>query len=102
MAGELKISIPKVPSRPSSIELHLTLDLLVAMAEDAERSSWNAGLEGAPPALVLEVVTEESWDYDTYEKPLLYNATGIDEYVIFRPAARGRRPGPLRPPPRSP
>jgi len=92
VAAELEISIPKVPSRPSSIELKLTPDLLVAMAEDRERSSWNAGLEGAPPALVLEVVTEESWDRDTDDKPLLYDAMGVTEYVIFAPLRRDGGP----------
>ena len=92
VAGELKISMPRMPRKPSSRELDLVPDLLVAMAEDAERSSWNVGLEGAPPALVLEVVTEESWDRDTDEKPALYEAMGVTEYAIFAPLRRDGGP----------
>jgi len=92
VAGELKISMPRKPRKPSSRELDLVPDLLVAMAEDAERSSWNVGLEGAPPALVLEVVTEESWDRDTDEKPALYEAMGVAEYAIFAPRRKDGGP----------
>ena len=38
VAGELKVSMPR---EEAPHELDLAPDLLVAMAEDAERSSWN-------------------------------------------------------------
>jgi len=38
------------------------------------------------------VVTEESWDRDTDDKPLLYDAMGVTEYVIFAPLRRDGGP----------
>ena len=89
VAGELKVSMPR---ELAPRELDLAPDLMVAMAEDAERSSWNVRLEGAPPALVLEVMTEESRRRDTEEKPALYDAMGVAEYVIFAPQRRDGGP----------
>ena len=84
VAGELQVSMPR---EEAPRELDLAPDLLVAMAEDAERSSSNVRMEGAPPALVLEVVTEERWDRDTDEKPALYDAMG-SAFSLAVPARR--------------
>ena len=89
VVGELKVSMPR---EEAPCELDLAPDLLVAMAADAERSSWNVRLEGVPPALVLEVMTEESRRRDTEEKPALYDAMGVAEYVIFAPQRRDGGP----------
>ena len=89
VAGELQVSMRR---EEAPRELDLAPDMLVAMAEGAERSPWNVRLEGAPLALVLEVVTDESWDRDTDEKPALYDALGVAEYVISPPQRRDGGP----------
>lgn len=65
--------------------LDVAPDLLMAEADDVERTSWNVLGEGQPPRFVLEVVTKESWERDTVEKWGIYNAMGVDEYAIFAP-----------------
>ena len=82
LAAELKVAMPR---RLTPRSLDLGPDLLMAEAADAERTSWQVEREGGPPLLVLEVVTEESWTRDTVEKPQLYKAMGVREYVIFAP-----------------
>lgn len=82
LAADLKVIMPRVVA-PRSLDL--APDLLMAEADEAERTSWNVIHEGQPPALVLEIVTEESWERDTQEKPLLYDRMGVQEYAIFAP-----------------
>ena len=66
-------------------DLDVPPDMLMAEAPDNGRTCWDVAGEGRPPALVLEVVTDESWQRDTQEKPLLYDRMGVREYVIFAP-----------------
>ncbi len=82
LAAELKVVMPR---RIVPRTLDLGPDLLMAEADDYERRSWQVEQEGGPPLLVLEVVTEESWNRDTVEKPLLYERMGVREYIIFAP-----------------
>jgi Uma2 family endonuclease len=49
-------------------------------------------VEGQVPPFVLEVVTKDSWERDTVEKPLLYDAMGVQEYVIFAPQRKDGGP----------
>lgn len=82
LAAELKITMPR---RITPRSLDLAPDLMMVEADDAPRTSWNVRKEGQAPSFVLEVVTKESWERDTVEKPLLYEAMGAREYVIFAP-----------------
>ena len=89
LGADVKITMPRaiIPRT-----LDLAPDLMMVEADDAPRTSWNVIREGRVPAFVLEVVTEESWDRDTVEKPLLYEAMGVREYVIFAPQRRDDGP----------
>jgi Uma2 family endonuclease len=82
LAAELKITMPR---RIIPRSLDLAPDLMVVEADDAPRTSWDVRVEGQVPPFVLEVVTKDSWERDTVEKPLLYDAMGVQEYVIFAP-----------------
>jgi Uma2 family endonuclease len=90
LAAELKITMPR---RIIPRSLDLAPDLLVVEADDAPRTSWNVQVERQVPPFVLEVVTKDSWERDTVEKPLLYDAMGVQEYVIFAP--QRKEGGPL-------
>lgn len=89
VVAELKIIMPR---RLVPRILDLGPDLLMAAAEDRERTSWQVEHEGGPPLFVLEVVTEESWYRDTVEKPLLYEQMGVREYAIFAPERKDGGP----------
>jgi Uma2 family endonuclease len=89
LAAELKITMPR---RIIPRSLDLAPDLMVAEADDAPRTSWDVRVEGQVPPFVLEVVTKDSWERDTLEKPLLYDAMGVQEYVIFAPQRKDGGP----------
>lgn len=89
LAAELKITMPRLII-PRTLDLGP--DLLMAEAEDRERTSWQVAEEGGPPLFVLEVVTEESGNRDTVEKPLLYDRMGVREYAIFAPERKDGGP----------
>jgi Uma2 family endonuclease len=76
----------------ASSVLDLAPDLMLAEADDALRTSWDVRVEGQVPPFVLEVVTKDSWERDTVEKPLLYDAMGVHEYVIFAPQRKDGGP----------
>jgi len=82
IAAELKVTMPRAIT-PRVLDLGP--DLLMAEADDRERTSWNVAQEEQPPQFVLEVVTEESWERDSVEKPHLYQRMGVQEYAIFAP-----------------
>lgn len=82
LGADLKIIMPRVLT-PRTLDL--APDLMMVKADDRAPTSWNVAEEGQVPALVLEAVTQDSWERDTIEKPLLYNAMGVQEYVIFAP-----------------
>lgn len=83
IAAELLVVAPIRPGNRRS--LSVAPDLLVAEADSRERVSWKIAEEGAAPAFVLEVVTAESLDRDLDEKPEIYEAMGVREYVVFAP-----------------
>ena len=89
LAAELKITMPR---RIIPRSLDLAPDLMVVEADDAPRTSWDVRVEGQVPPFVLEVVTKDSWERDTVEKPLLYDAMGVQEYVIFAPQRKDGGP----------
>ncbi|MGH2346603.1 MAG: Uma2 family endonuclease [Chloroflexota bacterium] len=96
LAAELKVIMPRqvraMRRKATRRTLDLGPDLLMAEADDIERTSWNVRVEGRPPALVLEVATEDSWERDTEDKPLLYDLMGVTEYVIFAPQRKSAGP----------
>jgi Uma2 family endonuclease len=96
LAAELRVTMPRqvraMRRKATRRTLDLGPDLLMAEADDIERTSWNVRVEGQPPALVVEVATEDSWERDTEDKPLLYDLMGVMEYVIFAPQRKS--PGP--------
>ncbi len=65
----------------------------MAVAGNRERTSWKVAEEGAAPAFVLEVVTEESRGRDFDHKPDIYEAMKVREYAAFAP--RRKDGGPL-------
>lgn len=69
-------------------------DVMVAFdVEPGERLSYKVWQEPKAPDLVLEVLSQETWRVDVFEKPALYADLGVLEYWIFDP--RGiRRGGP--------
>jgi Uma2 family endonuclease len=82
LASYLKITMPRPGSgRP----LDAAPDLLMALAEDRPRISWNIGAEGQAPRFVLEVSSTSSWERDSVDKPLIYQAMGVWEYAVFAP-----------------
>ncbi len=96
LAAELKVAMPRqvraMRRKATRRTLDLGPDLLMADADDIERTSWNVRVEGQPPALVVEVATEDSWERDTEDKPLLYDLMGVAEYVIFAPHRKSAGP----------
>ena len=89
LAAELKITMPR---RIIPRSLDLAPDLMVVEADDEPRTSWDVRVEEQVPPFVLEVVTKDSWERDTVEKPLLYDAMGVQEYVIFAPQRKDGGP----------
>ncbi len=78
----LLVTIP----RPGSARLlGAAPDLLMALSTDEPLTSWDIATEGQPPRLVLEVSSPWSWERDRADKPLIYQAMGIAEYVVFAP-----------------
>ncbi|MGI8492199.1 MAG: Uma2 family endonuclease, partial [Acidimicrobiales bacterium] len=85
----LKITMP----RPRvSRHLDAAPDLLMVEAEDRPRSSWIVRDEGKPPQFVLEVASGSSWERDSADKPLIYQAMGVREYALFAPERRDGGP----------
>ena len=69
-------------------------DVMVAFdVEPGERLSYKVWQEPKAPDFVLEVLSQDTWRVDVFEKPALYADLGVLEYWIFDP--RGiRRGGP--------
>ncbi len=82
VSTELGVSMPKPEG---SGTLTLGPDLFVVEADEGLRTSWSIPAEGRPPRFVLEVVTAESIERDTAQKPGYYGAMGVDEYAIYWP-----------------
>jgi Uma2 family endonuclease len=82
LASYLKVTLPRPVGKRS---LDAAPDLLMALAQDHFRSSWDIVSEGQPPRFVLEVSSRWSWERDSEEKPRIYQTMGIAEYVVFAP-----------------
>lgn len=82
VASYLKLTMPRPVGERS---LEVAPDLLVAHAEDRLRTSWNIPAEGKAPEFVLEVASTWSWTRDNKDKPPIYDAMGVAEYVVFAP-----------------
>lgn len=69
-------------------------DVMVAFdVEPGDRRSYKVWDEPKAPDFALEVLSEDTWRVDVFEKPALYADLGVKEYWIFDP--RGiRRGGP--------
>jgi Uma2 family endonuclease len=63
----------------------LSPDVLVALAPDRPRSSFDSEQEGGFPAFVLEVVSPSSVERDHDEKLHAYDLLKAREYAIFTP-----------------
>ena len=82
VVGELQLTLPRpLSGRP----LELGPDLLMAEAEDRLRTSWNMTREGKAPDFILEVITDDSVERDTEEKPPIYHQMGVREHTMFWP-----------------
>jgi Uma2 family endonuclease len=78
----LLVTMPRPGSRRL---LGAAPDLVMALSHDQPRSSWDIVTEGQPPRWVLEVSSSASWERDSEEKPRIYQAMGVAEYVVFAP-----------------
>ena len=69
-------------------------DVMVAFdVEPGDRLSYKVWQEPKAPDFVLEVLSQDTWRADVFEKPALYADLGVLEYWVFDP--RGiRRGGP--------
>ncbi|MBV9279396.1 MAG: Uma2 family endonuclease [Chloroflexi bacterium] len=82
LAGMLPIrySLP-----PGGRVEQLAPDILVAPVPDYPRASYIMEQEGAPPSLVLEVVSPQSRYRDLEIKPERCERLGVREYALFAP-----------------
>ncbi|HEY8741613.1 MAG TPA: Uma2 family endonuclease, partial [Chloroflexota bacterium] len=88
VTGELSVITPK----PEVGTLTLGPDVLVVEADGRLRDSWDVRQEGKPPRLVLEIVTHDSVERDTVDKPGYYAQMGVEEYVLFWPERKDGGP----------
>jgi Putative restriction endonuclease len=89
LASYLKVTMPRPAGRRT---LAAAPDLLMALAEDWPRTSWDIVSEGQAPRFVLEVSSAASWERDSEDKPLIYQAMGVREYVVFAPERKDGGP----------
>lgn len=47
--------------------------------------SWTVGRTGPAPQVVFEILSEETWQKDVYEKPWKYARMGVQEYFAYDP-----------------
>ena len=88
VASYLLLSMPRPVGNRT---LEAAPDLMVALAKDRLRTSWNVVTEGKAPEFVLEVSSEKSLARDLVDKPPIYDGMGVVEYVLFAPE---RKDGP--------
>jgi Uma2 family endonuclease len=83
VAAMLPIRYHPIPGDPRIQQL--APDIFVARADPHFRSSYRLEEEGITPALVLEVISQESRKRDTVDKRRAYEAMGVEEYLLFDP-----------------
>jgi Uma2 family endonuclease len=66
-------------------------DVYAAPVADHPRDSFEVAVEGLFPPFVVEVVSESSRRRDLEDKVTLYDALGVDEYVVVDVTGRGRQ-----------
>ncbi len=47
--------------------------------------SWTVGRTGPAPQVIFEILSEETWQKDVYEKPWKYARMGVQEYFAYDP-----------------
>jgi len=78
------------PANPSD---RLQPDLLVSLGVPQEpRGEYLPSLEGKPPDLLAEYLSQSSVEADLHLKRPRYAALGVREYFVFNPAGRFRYP----------
>ena len=96
LASELIVTMSRMPGNPDAETLNLAPDVMMAASDAHERGdSWDIADEGQPPLIVVEVVTPQSRNRDFNTKPSLYDAMGVQEYVIFAPCPWNDADGPI-------
>lgn len=67
-------------------EYPLAPDLAIIIGVPFEHvRSWTVGITGPAPQVVFEILSEETWKKDVYEKPWKYARMGVQEYFAFDP-----------------
>lgn len=72
------------PKRPDIAVVDGLVIELVGDDED-EVASYYVGEDGPPPRVVIEIASRSTWEADLVEKPGLYAAMGVSEYLVFDP-----------------
>ncbi|MFL6263900.1 MAG: Uma2 family endonuclease [Thermoanaerobaculia bacterium] len=57
-----------------------------------ERRIYKLWEEGRPPCLIVEVTSDSSRNEDVFEKKVLYERLGVEEYILFDPLQDYLRP----------
>ncbi|MBV9279397.1 MAG: Uma2 family endonuclease, partial [Chloroflexi bacterium] len=83
VAAMLPIRYYPIPGDPRTQQL--APDVLAARVDLHPRSCYRLEEEGAAPAFVLEVISQESRRRDTLDKRRAYDAMGVQEYLLFDP-----------------
>jgi len=87
-ASYMKITMRRPDGRP----LDVAPDAFKVEADPHWRQSYDVDAEGKPPELVVEVVSPWSYERDLEDKPTIYDAMGVREFVIFFSRRRRRDP----------
>jgi len=58
---------------------------VVPESEEDPRPSYYVGADGPPPRVVFEIASQDTWQADLEEKPVIYARMGVKEYFVFDP-----------------
>ena len=84
ISTDLAVTFPK----PDGSMGQVAPDVLVAVAPNHPRDSFDTRVEGGFPAFVLEVISPDYSRRDEEEKMQLYGMYRVEEYAIFNPRAK--------------
>jgi len=76
---------PNEPPKCPDIAVVNGLELELLSDSEDEISSYYVGEDGSPPRLAIEIASRSTWQADLVEKPGLYAAMGINEYLVVDP-----------------
>ena len=85
------LMLSNIPIRydPLNRRLFVAPDIYIAFDVDVaairEKTSYNVWEVGKPPEFALEVASPSTYQRDLYEKPEIYERTGVGEYWMFDP-----------------